>query len=195
MINNYYKYGPSTFEGVKYRIVTPYKLSNIPFGKFYVNGNYIDGSPAVTADNSKGVFFHQGTDYDRKNYLMKEAFASDPVVIQDAEAAYESVLKYAGASLKRDTLDARIIKNVWDRTGSIIDVQGGYPAHSPFEITLNAWPELKSLPAPVDTDKDGIPDDWEKKNGLSSSDASDASKISSHKFYTNIEVYINSITK
>ncbi len=67
--------------------------------------------------------------------------------------------------------------------------------HSPYEMTLNAWPALKSLPAPADNDKDGIPDEWEKKNGLNPSDASDAMKISSHKFYTNIELYINSIVK
>ena len=73
--------------------------------------------------------------------------------------------------------------------------KGRYPAHSPFEITLNAWPALKSLPALVDNDKDGIPDEWEKKNGLNPNGASDASKTSSHKFYTNIEVYINSLIK
>ena len=195
MINNYYKYGPSTFEGVKYRVVTPYKVSDIPFGKFYVNGNYIDGSPTVTADNSRGVYFNQGTDDDRKNYLMKEPFASDGVVTQDADKAYELVLKNAGASYLRDTLDERIITDVKNRTGFIIDVQGRYPAHSPFEMTLNAWPELKSLPAPTDNDKDGIPDDWELKNGLNPADASDAAKVSSQKFYTNIELYINSLVK
>ena len=46
-----------------------------------------------------------------------------------------------------------------------------------------------------DTDKDGIPDDWEKKNGLNPNDAGDASKNKLDKHYTNIEVYINSITK
>ena len=65
----------------------------------------------------------------------------------------------------------------------------------PFEMTLSAWPALKSLPAPVDNDKDGIPDDWEKNNGLNPDDASDAAKISLQKFYTNIEVYINSLLK
>ena len=126
---------------------------------------------------------------------MKEPFASDGVVTQDADKAYELVLKNAGASYRRDTLDERIITDVKNRTGFIIDVQGRYPAHSPFEMTLNAWPVLKSLPAPTDNDKDGIPDDWEKKNRLNSADASDAPKISSHKFYTNIELYINSLVK
>ncbi|HSC37008.1 MAG TPA: hypothetical protein VLD19_04025, partial [Chitinophagaceae bacterium] len=37
--NNYYKYGPSTSSGVRYRICNPGNTSTIPFGKWYVNGN------------------------------------------------------------------------------------------------------------------------------------------------------------
>jgi len=51
------------------------------------------------------------------------------------------------------------------------------------------------LPAPVDTDKDGMPDDWELKNGLKPTDSADASKRNLHSFYTNIEVYINQLIK
>jgi len=40
-----------------------------------------------------------------------------------------------------------------------------------------------------------MPDDWEIKNKLNPSDATDASKISLHKYYTNIEAYINSLIK
>ena len=196
IVNNYFKYGPSTNKNVRYRIVNPGKTDAIGFGKWYVNGNFVDEAKEMTKNNWLGVVMgNGGTEADKKNTIIDKAHSALPIPTETAEDAYTSVLKYAGASFKRDTLDARIVKNVWDRTGNIIDVQGGYPAHSPFEITLNAWPELKSSPAPVDTDKDGIPDDWEKKNGLNPSDASDASKNSSHKFYTNIELYINSITK
>ena len=108
--------------------------------------------------------------------------------------AYNQVLKNVGAVLpKRDTLDERIINDVKNRTGKFIDVQGGYPHGTAYELTLNAWPGLKSLPAPGDSDKDGIPDDWEKKNGLNINDASDASGYKLSKSYTNIEVYINSL--
>jgi pectate lyase len=195
MINNYYKYGPSTFEGVRHRIVTPYKLSNIPFGKFYVKGNHLEGRPDVTADNSLGVIFNQGIEEDKKNYLITNEFPAELVTTQTAIEAYDLVLKYVGASFRRDTLDERIINDVKNRTGKFIDVQGGYPHGTAYELTVNAWPSLKSIPAPPDADKDGMPDDWEKKNGLNPADASDAGKISSHKFYTNIEVYINSIIK
>jgi hypothetical protein len=47
--------------------------------------------------------------------------------IQTAETAFDAVLKSAGASFKRDTLDERIINDVKNRTGFIIDVQGRYP--------------------------------------------------------------------
>jgi pectate lyase len=195
MINNYYKYGPSTFTGVRNRIVTPYKVSNITFGKFYVKGNYVDGFTNVTADNSQGVFFNQGTEEDKKIYLVATEFPTEITATQTAEEAYQSVLKYVGASFKRDTLDERIINDVKNRTGKLIDVQGGFPHGTEYEMTVNAWPNLRSLPLSADNDKDGIPDEWERKNGLNPADASDASKVSSHNFYTNIELYFNSIVK
>jgi hypothetical protein len=100
----------------------------------------------------------------------------------------------AGASFKRDTLDARILRDVESRSGKIIDVQGGFPHGTPYEQTKNAWPALQSLPAPKDSDNDGMPDEWESKNGLNPTNASDASQNKLHKHYTNIEVYINQLT-
>ena len=54
-----------------------------------------------------------------------------------------------------------------------------------------------SRPAGFDSDKDGIPDDWEKANGLNPNDASDALNGSLDKkgYYTNIEVYANSLVE
>jgi len=118
------------------------------------------------------------------------------VATQSAKHAYESVLKSAGAVLpKRDTLDERIVNDVKNRTGRMIDVQGGYLHGTAYEETVNAWPTLRSLPPPKDSDSDGMPDDWEKKNGLNPNDTSDASITKLHPFYTNIEVYINSLVK
>jgi hypothetical protein len=196
IINNYFKYGPSTNKNVRYRIVNPGKTETIGFGKWYVNGNYVDEAKDISKNNWQGIVMgNGGTEEDKKIAVIDKPHPADPMNIQTATAAYESVLNQAGASFKRDTLDERVINDVKNRTGFIIDVQGRYPHHSPFEMTVNAWPGLRSLPAPADSDKDGIPDDWEKKNGLNASDASDAAKISLHKFYTNIEVYINSLLK
>ena len=196
MVNNYYRPGPSTSAVNRFRIVTPYKTSAIPFGKFFLKGNYVDGWPNVTADNSLGVLFNQGTTEDKKNNLVMTEFTVEPVVTQSAEEAYQLVLKKVGATAPaRDTLDQRVINDVINRTGKLIDVQGGFPHGTEYELTIHAWPSLRSLPAPADTDKDGMPDEWEKKNGLNPRDASDAPVYKLDRNYTNIEVYLNSLIK
>jgi pectate lyase len=196
IINNYFKYGPSTNESVKYRIANPWnKPPSIGFGKWYVDGNYVDGSVSGTKDNRSGVDLEKGTADDKKSLFLNLPFGSVEIKKQSAEAAYQSVLKSAGAILpKRDTLDERIINDVKNRNGRLIDVQGGYPHGTDYEKTINAWPVLKSLPTPKDSDADGMPDEWEKKSGLNPNDASDAWTFKLDKSYTNIEVYINSIT-
>jgi hypothetical protein len=196
IINNYFKYGPNTSKSVKYRIVNPGKNETIGFGKWYVNGNYVDEANDVSKNNWLGVHMgNGGTEEDKKNTVIDKPHDAWPIPTQTAEEAYEAVLKFVGASFKRDTLDERIITDVRNRTGKLIDVQGGFPHGTEYEMTVNAWPNLRSMPALADNDKDGIPDEWERKNGLNPADASDASKVSSHKFYTNIELYINSILK
>ena len=126
---------------------------------------------------------------------MDKPFPIESIPVQPATEAYEEVLKHAGASFSRDTLDQRIINDVKNRTGRFIDVQGGYPHGTAYDQTVNAWPTLKGSSAAIDTDKDGMEDAWEKKNGLDPSNAGDASQLKLHKFYTNIEVYINSLLK
>lgn len=194
IVNNYYKYGPDTRKAVQNRILNPFKNETIPFGKFYVDGNYVDGSPDVTQNNWKGVAMDKGTEADALAAKQSQAFQSVAIPIQTATIAYEQVLQQVGASFKRDTLDQRIIKEVKTRTGRIIDVQGGYPHGTPYEQTASAWPMLKSLPALKDTDNDGMPDEWEIKNGLNPNNAADSAGYTLHKQYTNIEVYINSLT-
>lgn len=196
MINNYYKYGPSTKESVKFRIVNPTKNDVLDFGKFYVIGNYVEEAKAVTKKNSLGIDLPKGSsEANKKRILINEPFPTEEITTQPANVAYLKVLDKVGASHKRDTLDRRILKEVWNRTGKIIDVQGGFPHGTEYEKTINAWPTLKSLPAPVDTDKDGMPDEWEKKKGLNPDDAADAAQYKLNKLYTNIEVYINGLLK
>jgi pectate lyase len=195
IVNNYYKYGPSTNKNVKSRIVNPGKTETIPFGKFYVDGNYVDGSLDVTKNNFLGVVLSNGSDEDKKKALVTQPKQFAAVTTHAATEAYDLILQKAGASHMRDTLDQRIINEVKNRTGRIIDVQGGYAHGTPYETTKSAWPSLRSLASPKDSDADGMPDEWENKNGLNANDPSDASLIKLHKHYTNIEVYINGLVK
>lgn len=196
IVNNYFKYGPNTNKNVRYRICNPGKNETIGFGKWFANGNYVDESNAVTKDNYLGVDMgNGGTEDDKKICVQSQPFPALELPAETAADAYSAVLKNAGASYKRDTLDERIVRDVTGRTGSFIDVQGNYPHGTEYEKTVNAWPALKSLPAQKDSDKDGIPDEWETKQGLNPNDAADAPGYNLDKYYTNIEVYINSLLR
>jgi hypothetical protein len=195
VLNNYYKYGPATSKNARDKVVNPYrKLPALPFGKYYVTGNYIDGSPAVTADNWLGVVMNDGTKEDAETSKLQQSFATVPISIETAQSAYNSVLKNAGASYRRDTLDERIINNVKDRTGNMIDVQGGYPHGTEYNLTINAWPFLKQTTPLKDTDADGMPDEFELKHSLNIN-VNDANGRNINSQYDNIEMYCNSLLR
>ena len=58
---------------------------------------------------------------------------------------------------------------------------------------MGGYPEYKSWQPYVDTDRDGMPDEWEQANGLNPNDPSDANGDLTGDGYTNIEKYINAI--
>ncbi|RAK68193.1 pectate lyase [Hymenobacter edaphi] len=191
VVGNYYRYGPSTKETVRYRVLNPYKSATLPFGKYYVAGNYVDGSPERTADNWKGVDLQGGGD--RAQARADQPFDLGPVPAQTAQQAYEAVLRGAGAVRPhRDTLDERVVRQVRQRTGRLVDVQGGYPHGTPYAVSQKAWPALKTAPAPADADHDGMPDDWETKRRLNPQDAADRAKVGTDG-YTMLEAYLNEL--
>ncbi|AWB46901.1 hypothetical protein DCC85_10710 [Paenibacillus sp. CAA11] len=91
----------------------------------------------------------------------------------------------AGATLpKRDAIDARIISNVIHRTGTHINSQnevGGYPLFERAVTTL------------ADDDHDGMPNEWETAHGLDPHNYGDRNLVN-EEGYTNLELYLNSIT-
>jgi pectate lyase len=182
VINNYYKAGPAT-RSRKLQILDP----SSPYGKFYITGNKLQDQPSVTDDNRKGI----KTDH-LDSVLVSAPFETEPVITQEAEKACDLVLEKAGASYRRDAVDLRVVKEA--RSGKsasgknrdgIIDSQKD----------VGGWPVLRTLPYSVDTDKDGMPDDFEKQHGLDLADASDAVINSIESQYNNIEVYLNSLVK
>jgi hypothetical protein len=59
---------------------------------------------------------------------------------------------------------------------------------------VGGWPELKSLPAPTDTDRDGMPDSWETANGLNPNNPEDRNGIGEGG-YTRLEQYLNELCR
>lgn len=132
---------------------------------------------------------------------MDEPAPTGQVTTHSAAEAYEKVLAYAGASLYRDEIDARYMEEAKTGTatykGSITNSPGIIDKVSDVKDYTEANFGTCSHPAGFDTDKDGIPDEWEKANGLNPNDASDALTYSLDKkgYYTNIEVYANSLVE
>lgn len=132
---------------------------------------------------------------------MDEPAPTGQVTTHSAAEAYEKVLAYVGASLYRDEIDARYMEEAKTGTatykGSITNSPGIIDKVSDVKGYTETNFGTGSRPAGFDTDKDGIPDEWEKTNGLNPNDASDALTYSLDKkgYYTNIEVYANSLVE
>ena len=58
---------------------------------------------------------------------------------------------------------------------------------------VGGWPVLNQIPAPVDSDQDGIPDSWENARGLNPGNPADGNGCNLDKKFTNLEVYLNSL--
>lgn len=104
---------------------------------------------------------------------------------------YNGILANAGAVLpQRDSIDARIITEVENGTGEIIDSQddvGGYPEITPI-ILSDA--ELDA----IDAGRDGMADSWETAQGLNPESSADAVLDIDSDGYTNREKYLNSLS-
>ena len=132
---------------------------------------------------------------------MDKPAPTGQVTTHSAAEAYKKVLAYVGASLYRDEIDARYMEEAKTGTatykGSITKSPGIIDKVSDVKGYTEENFGTGSRPADFDTDKDGIPDEWEKANGLNPNDASDALTYSLDKkvYYTNIEVYANSLVE
>lgn len=189
------------------------------FGKAYVAGNVVEGNERVTKDNwDGGVQVEQdelpeGMTLDA---VLKAVRLQEPlphtVNLMSAEQAYEYVLAHAGANLpKRDAVDARVVESV--RTGKVTGSPSGdlterltavkFTPQRIADLTelaskgiivdpaqVGGYPQYAGTPY-EDADDDGLPDEWEKANGLNAFDGSDAVGDLDGDGYANIEEFIN----
>jgi hypothetical protein len=183
VVNNYYKPGPASGSKTKW-MVNP----SSPYGKFFIQGNVLEGNETSSVDNWKGGV--KAGDLDSVRALT--AFEVELISEQTAKDAFDIVVKHAGASLSRDEVDKRVVKEVCNGTASFGKRKNGI---IDSQQDVGGWPNLKSFPAEKDTDGDGLPDVWEKKRKLNSSDNTDGLQKAIGAHYTNLEVYLNEIVK
>jgi hypothetical protein len=201
IVNNFYKPGPATVKkgGLQlYRIVNP-SVSTDPkvdsVSRWYIRGNYMDGYPAISVNN---IVLGQGFQPQYSDSIaglwerVSNPFSFVPITDQTAIAAYDSVLKKAGASLFRDTIDKRLVYQT--RTG--VAATGGLMGagtgiiDSPSQV--GGWPVYRSVDAPLDSDHDGMPDSWEIAKSLNANIPDDRN-ILGGEGYTMLEIYLNEI--
>jgi pectate lyase len=180
-IGNYYKPGPNT--EVKYGIkaINP----GAPGAGIFVQGNI---GPERQDDSLPEINI---VTPDSRQFVVSEPFPADRVTTTTAFQAYDQVLAGAGANMglscdgaflsRRDAIDTRIIKDVQDGTGKIIN--------DPSEV--GGWLMIASATPCDDSDHDGMPDVWEQKYGFNPNDLSDSSKDDNGNGYTNIEEFLN----
>lgn len=234
MVNNYYKPGPATpaDKSVHYRIAnigvrttaycrnedgTPNVWAPMEhvWGKFFVDGNRMEGHDDVTADNwTRGIYAQinndkcdgKFTEATRDTMRLGQALETGVVTTHTAQVAFDKVVAYAGCSKVRDSVDERIAKETKDGTatykGSVSDDAANYPGliDVPEDImpagAVSAWPELSDGGVKEedlrDSDKDGIPDKWETEHELDPENANDGS-AKNEEGYTHLEIYMNSL--
>lgn len=204
LINNYYRSRTGSTGSVSYRIFSPNADAGGNaqpagvWGIFYLSGNEMRNYSTVTADNRIGF---QPNSLGTKSITDLESsvpFPSPQITTQSAGDAYVSVTTYAGASLKRDAVDTRVINNILN--GTVSCTAGSNGSTNGFidsQKDVGGWPDYTYDPnnVLVDTDGDGMPDSWETSHGLDPNNAADGTSTSLDGSYTNVEVYLNELVK
>ncbi|MCB9354637.1 MAG: pectate lyase [Lewinellaceae bacterium] len=208
IVNCYYKPGPATPSSKSERIVSIDKNKTKGtavydiWGKFFIDGNVVEGSTRATDDNwTYGVYNQFHSSYGTVPAADKAAMRlSEPLPINgnvtthSAPVAYEKVLELGGAALKRDALDERIVQNVQSGGYSFDGSKGSTKGIIDSQADVGGWPELNALAAPEDASGDGMPDTWKTARKLDPG-AFEANGRDLSTAYDNIEVYLNSLVE
>ncbi len=170
-VGNYYKPGPDS-DLEEYELDV-YGSTSVGWA-FFVEGNI---GPHRTSDSKPE---RRMVDPAGRPYMVPDAFPFPSTRTTTAPQAYTEVLADAGARVQhRDAVDRRIVRDVRHATGHIID--------DPAQV--GGWPVLPATAAPLDSDRDGMPNAWEQERGLKP-DRDDSRRDRNGDGYTNIEEYL-----
>jgi pectate lyase len=198
VVANYYKPGPASLN--RRRFLNAYQQATVGkpiygFGKFFVDGNFLDGAADITANNWLGVEAKNGTAADKDAMKLPGPLTFVALTsAHTAEQSYAVVLNFAGASLRRDAVDTRIVSETRNGTFSGIGSKGSTNGLIDSQADVGGWPVLTAAAAPPDTDGDGMPDEWEVTMKLDPKTAKPNGKDLSTA-YDNVEVYLHSLVR
>jgi hypothetical protein len=202
IFNNYFKAGPATKKDKQNRILeltqsfysSVHNTDTLQAGKFYITGNTVEGFPEISANNWNGGVQLKGINDEIKNKSkLNTPVEHTAIITSDAKTAGKNILKYAGVSHARDAVDKRIVKEAKtkkERFGN--SFEGGGNGIIDSQTDVGGWPNLKSTTPELDSDNDGMPDKWEKRNNLNPKQANNNDYTLNNR-YTNLEMFINSL--
>jgi pectate lyase len=221
VVNNYFIPGPATSSSV-YFAAPSYNRSGVQvdgYAQWYFSGNVMKGHPEMTNDNwlgvnGSGVGGVSNIRVDNVSLKSDGTLEDYDSYTETADEALTSILENVGAILpKRDTIDARVIAEVRGETeimrfpfttddgqvtpnkgvnSGLIDTQYNL-VPTEKQDSLTAWDVYKSSAnSPIDSDHDGIPNDWETQHGLNPEDITDGRLIAENG-YSNLENFLNSL--
>ena len=174
--------------GVDYDPGVQYK-GNLVYSKDAKNYFAAD-VPSITINNVRWV-----------QIKMDSPAPTGSIITHSADVAFQKVLAYAGASLHRDEVDARYMEEAANGTATYTGSVTKKPGHIDVVADVNGYTEKTfptgAHPAGYDTDGDGIPNEWEIRYGLNPNSAADGKTytLDTKKYYTNLEVYCNSLVE
>ena len=174
--------------GVDYDPGVQYK-GNLVYSKDAKNYFAAD-VPSITINNVRWV-----------QIKMDSPAPTGSIITHSADVAFQKVLAYAGASLHRDEVDARYMEETATGTATYVGSVTKKPGLIDVVADVNGYTEKTfptgAHPAGYDTDGDGIPNEWEIRYGLNPNSAADGKTytLDTKKYYTNLEVYCNSLVE
>lgn len=206
IVNNYYKPGPATASG-KVRFLDPttnckncdsaHPDQVVP-GHFYMSGNTMDGNDGYTADNwsGKATTASAGLIATIKADTFFRYEKESALSLHNAQDAFDKVVGFAGASLKRDAVDERVTRETKDGIFTFNGSNGSGKGFIDTQSDVGAWPSYNGTKV-TDTDGDGIPDTIEDAWGLNKNIAADGAAVTLDKNgrYTNLEMYLHFLVK
>ena len=176
-------------------------------GVIYDDGTFLINGQRYCADpnhyyGDEVEYVKNGSGKDCVSIKLDKPVYAGEVTTHAAEDAYTQVTQYAGASLYRDDVDERYMNETLNGTATYTGSVTKRPGIIDVVADVNGYTEANfgtgSRPADFDTDNDGIADAWETANGLDPHDATDAALFtidSERQWYSNLEVYLNSIVE
>ncbi len=194
-VNNFYQPGPAT----KFFFALNAQYGGFPGSqRYFFDGNVMPGYFGLTNQTAgRTATTERGgripTDY---SPWSDTPFFDSHVTTHSAQESYSNVLADVGCNFPAlDEHDTRIIAEVRSGTAKFKGSKTGLPGLPDSQDDVGGWenyPEEKRA-ADYDTDRDGLPDAWEKQYGLNPTDAADGNKDLTGDGYTNLEKFLNSL--